>query len=155
MACQDGCPSTKVYLIVTLNLSSMGDFSFTEMSFVVSLVKWCGVHQLTPYSGRLTTFKGMSGTVNSTVCQDQHAQKSRSLLSERSADDEALSTVHTTSSSRLRTEREDKSFPSADSPLANQTWRQFLTSDEKTIVCVHPVKPVEFSNTKVVFVCTV
>lgn len=35
------------------------------------------------------------------------------------------------------------------SPLTNQTWRQFLTSDEKMIVCVHPVKPVEFRDTKV------
>ena len=43
----------------------------------------------------------------------------------------------------------EDSFTSANRPLSNQTWRQFLTSDEKTIVCVHPMKPVEISDTKV------
>lgn len=43
----------------------------------------------------------------------------------------------------------DEQFPSADRPLTNQARRQFLTTDEKTIVCVHPAKPVEFKDTKV------
>ena len=51
-------------------------------------------------------------------------------------------------------ERQDTSFPSADRPLTNQTWQQFQTSDEKTIVCVHPVKPVEFKDTQVVHLYT-
>ena len=34
-------------------------------------------------------------------------------------------------------------------PLTNQSWRHFVTSDEKTLVCVHPVKPVEFKDTQV------
>ena len=44
---------------------------------------------------------------------------------------------------------ERQEFPSAKGPLNSQTWRQFLTSDEKTIVCVHPAKSVPIQDTKV------
>ena len=55
---------------------------------------------------------------------------------------------HNASSSRTRAGLYE-SFPSDDRPLTNQSWRHFVTSDEKTLVCVHPVKPVEFKDTQV------
>lgn len=51
--------------------------------------------------------------------------------------------------SKPRESFERQEFPSAKGPLNSQTWRQFLTSDEKTIVCVHPAKSVPIQDTKV------
>ena len=51
--------------------------------------------------------------------------------------------------SQPREKEEDQLFPAAKSPLRDVTWRQFLTSDEKIIVCVHPEKAVQLEDTKV------
>jgi hypothetical protein len=51
--------------------------------------------------------------------------------------------------SKPRKNFDREEFPSAKGPLSSQTWRQFLTSDEKTIVCVHPAKSVPIQATKV------
>ena len=77
------------------------------------------------------------------------------LLSHESTDTEErhdiVSTFDTTKAyySHPREKSDDQSFPSSKSPLNNETWRQFLTSDEKTIVCVHPAKSVQLQDTKV------
>ena len=51
--------------------------------------------------------------------------------------------------SEPRENLDHQEFPSAKNPLNGQTWRQFLTSDDKTIVCVHPAKSVPIQDTKV------
>ena len=57
--------------------------------------------------------------------------------------------VSTFERSKPREKFNNRSFPSDKSALNSQEWRQFLTSDEKTIVCVHPAKPVSLQDTKV------
>ena len=118
----------------------------------------CGVRQLTV--GLPTT----SSALHSPLCLTELAKTPRRFSSSTggsTVEKTQPPSFHESRKPRLsllehRTKLEDKSFPSADSPLTNQTWRQFLTSDEKTIVCVHPVKPVEFQDTKVcVFYCRV
>ena len=57
--------------------------------------------------------------------------------------------------SESREDFDHQAFPSARTPLSSQSWRQFLTTDEKTIVCVHPAKSVPIQDTKVdLYYCT-
>ena len=56
--------------------------------------------------------------------------------------------------SKPREKFNNQPFPSDKSALNSKEWRQFLTSDEKTIVCVHPAKSVPFQDTKVLQIHT-
>ena len=90
------------------------------------------------------------------LCHNQLLQLGRLVSSKAKVEIPQTSSRLRMDGAEMDQERdEDLSFPSADHPLTNQTWKQFMTSDEKTIVCVHPAKPAEFKDTKVVYVCIV
>ncbi len=96
-------------------------------------------------------------TTSRTLVTNQPSLRSVPLrfVSQRSAadiDEEKPVPVFEGSRSRSSKPRENldrEEFPLVKGPLSNQTWRQFLTSDEKTIVCVHPAKSVPIQATKV------
>ena len=121
--------------------------------FFCHVHQWCGVHSR---FCQLTTSRTVSSPVHFSliaICSDEHAE-SRSFSSESSKASTKDKTQPPTSPTTKpfpgpSITTKNQSDPLPDAPLTDQTWRQFLTSDETTVVCVHPAKPVEFKDTEV------
>ena len=108
-----------------------------------SINHWC----------RLLTASRHLATIQPSLRSFPLKQQHRHISQESAADDEEgpVSTIERSKPyfSKPREDFDHQAFPSTKSPLNSQTWRQFLTSDKKTIVCVHPAKPVPIQDTKV------
>ena len=120
-----------------------------KMEAGVRIFSLCrSIHHWYPLLTASRTLATIQPSLRSFPLKQQH----RHVSQESAADDEEFER-NEPYFSKSREDYDHQAFPSAKGPLNNQTWRQLLTSDKKTIVCVHPAKPVPIQDTKVQYYC--